>query len=60
MSKFVDCLVQLPNLRTLEILNISSRVPVSKAHEWKHARFLSIRELRIAHACHHFIGQRTY
>jgi len=54
MSKFVDCLVQLPNLRTLETLNVSSRVPVSKALEWKHARFPSIRELRITHACHHF------
>ena len=55
MTKFVDCLVQLPNLKTLEILSVSSRAPVSKALKQKHARFLSICELRITHACHHFI-----
>jgi len=55
MTKFVDCLVRLPNLKTLEILSVSSRAPVSKALKRKYARFPSIRELRITHACHHFI-----
>ena len=55
MTKFVDCLVRLPNLKTLEILRVSSRGPVSKALKRKYARFPSIRELRITHACHHFI-----
>ena len=55
MTKFVDCLVQLPNLKTLEILSVSSRAPISKVLKRKYARFPSIRELRITHACHHFI-----
>ena len=55
MTKFVDCLVQLPNLKTLEILSISSRDPISKALKQEHARFPSIRELRITHDCHHFV-----
>ena len=55
MTKFVDCLVRLPNLKTLEILNVSSRAPISKALKRKHAIFPSIRELRITHACHQFI-----
>jgi len=55
MTKFVDCLVRLPNLKTLEILRVSSRAPVSKALKRKHAIFPSIRVLRITHASHHFI-----
>lgn len=55
MTKFVDCLVRLPNLKTLEILSASSRAPISKALKRKHAIFPSIRELRITQACHHFI-----
>ena len=55
MTKFVDCLVRLPNLKTLEILSVSSRAPISKVLNRKCARFPSIRELRITHACHHFI-----
>ena len=55
MTKFVDCLVQLSNLKTLEILSVSSRAPISKALKRKYAVFPSIRELRITHACHHFI-----
>jgi len=55
MTKFVDCLVQLPNLKTLEILGVSSRGPISKALKRKYAIFPSIHELRITYACHHFI-----
>ena len=55
MTRFIDCLVRLPNLKTLEILGASSRAPISKALKWKHAVFPSIRELRITHECHHFI-----
>lgn len=55
MIKFVDCLVRLSNLRTLEILGAGPRVPISKALRRKYATFPSIRELRIAPACHHFI-----
>jgi len=55
MTKFVDCLVLPPNLKSLEILSVSSRGPISKVLKRKHARFPSIPELRITHACHHFI-----
>lgn len=55
MIKFVDCLVRLPNLRTLEILAAGPRLPISKALRRKYATFPSIRELRITPACHHFI-----
>jgi len=55
MTIFVDCLVQLPNLKALEILSVSSRAPISKALKRKYAVFPSIRELRITNACHHFI-----
>ena len=55
MTKFIDCLVRLPNLKTLEILSVSSRAPISKALRRKYAIFPSIRILRITHACHHFI-----
>ena len=55
MTKFVDCLIHLPNLKTLEILGVDSRAPISKALKWKRAIFPSIRELSITNACHHFI-----
>lgn len=55
MTKFVECIVRLPNLKTLEILNVGSRAPISKALRRKHAIFPSVRELRITPACHHFI-----
>lgn len=55
MTRFVDCLVRLPNLKTLEILSVSSRAPIPKALKRKYAKFPSICELRITHACHHFI-----
>ena len=55
MTKFVDCLARLPNLKTLEILSVSSRAPISKALQHKYAVFPSIRELRITPVCHNFI-----
>jgi len=55
MTKFVDCLLRLPNLKTLEILRVDSRTPVPKALKRKSAQFPSIRELRITQECHHFI-----
>jgi len=55
MEKIVNCLVGLPNLKTLEILHVSSRALVSKALRRKYAVFPSIRVLRITNACHHFI-----
>ena len=55
MTKFVDCLVRLSNLKTLEILGAGPRAPISKALKRKYATFPSIRELRITPACHHFI-----
>ena len=55
MKKLVDCLVRLPNLKTLEVLSVSSRAPISKILKRKYASFPNIRELRITHACHHFI-----
>lgn len=55
MVKFVDCLVRLPNLKTLDILGAGPRTPISKALKRKYATFPSIRELRIVPACHHFI-----
>ena len=42
---FVDCLVQLPNLRTLEIFSANRPSLVMAALERKCARFPSIREL---------------
>lgn len=55
MTRFVDCLVRLPNLKTLEILGAGPRAPISKALSRKYAVFPRIRELRITPACHHFI-----
>jgi hypothetical protein len=55
ITRFVNCLVRLPNLRTLEILSAGPRTPISKALKRKYATFPSIRELRITPACHHFI-----
>ena len=55
ITKFVECLVQLSNLKTLEILGAGPRAPISRALKRKYATFPSIRELRIIPACHHFI-----
>ena len=55
MTKFVECLVRLPNLKTLEILGARPQALISKALECENAVSPSIRELRIGSANHHFI-----
>jgi hypothetical protein len=53
MTKFVDCLVQLPNLRTLEIFGVSQ--PITELLQ-KRARFPGIRELWISEPLAEFVG----
>ena len=55
MKKFVNCLVQLPNLNTLEILDVGSWVPISTHLSRRKVIFPSIRVLRITSTCHPFI-----
>ena len=55
MARFVDCLVRLPNLNTLDILEVSSQGPISKVFKSIHVTLPSIRALRITHECHHLI-----
>ena len=56
MIEFAECLAQLPNLKTLEILSVDSQTrPISKAFRHKRVTLPSIRELRIVPACHDFI-----
>lgn len=45
MEKFIDTLARLPNLRTLEILSVSHRSPVTTALKHKCAKFPNIREM---------------
>ena len=45
IGKFVNCLVQLPNLRTLEIFSIGQVGPATEALARNSPRFLSVREL---------------
>jgi len=47
MTKFVDALVQLPNLRKLELLDVTHRSPVTRGLKRKCARFPNIREITI-------------
>ena len=47
MSKFVNVLVRLPNLRTLELLGVTRRTPVTKELKRKCASFPSIREMTV-------------
>jgi len=47
MTKFVDCLVLLSNLRALDIFGTSSIDPMKKDLKRERARFPSIRELCI-------------
>ena len=47
MTKFVDTLVRLPNLRTLELLGVSHRSPVTRGLKRKCAQFPSIREMTV-------------
>ena len=56
MTKFVNCLVQLPNLRTLEILSSTHIGPITRALKRKCARFPNIRELGISNNSAKFVG----
>ena len=47
MNKFVDTLARLPNLRTLELLSVSRRGPVTAGLKRKCANFPSIREMAV-------------
>ena len=55
MTKFVDTLVRLPNLRTLELLNISDRKPVTRGLNRKCAQFPSIREMTVCITYSNFV-----
>ena len=55
MTKFVDVLVRLPNLRTLELLDVSHRNPVTRGLKRKCAKFPNIREMTVCSAYPDFI-----
>ena len=57
MNKFIDCLVRLPNLKTLEILDIDPGDAIPRALKRELATFTlpSVRELRILPECHHLV-----
>lgn len=48
MKKFIDTLVRLPNLRTLNLLSISHRSPVTVGLKRKCANFPNIREMIVS------------
>lgn len=48
MTKFVDCLTRLPNLRTLEIFGTSDVEPVTRGLKQKSAHFPGVRKLGIS------------
>jgi len=56
MTVFIDCLIRLPNLRTLEIFSTSHIGPITKGLKRKSARFPSIRELEVSNALAKFVG----
>lgn len=56
MTKFVDCLVQLPNLRTLDIFRASDPDVITRRLQRECIQFPSIRELLIANALAEFVG----
>lgn len=47
MKKFVDTLVRLPNLRRLELLDVSHRSPITVGLKRKRASFPNIREILV-------------
>ena len=53
---FVDCLVQLPNLRVLEIYGSTDPGPITRVLARGCAQFLSIRELVVGLPSMRFIG----
>jgi len=56
MTNFVDCLVRLPNLRTLDIFSTSSIESVKQGLRRECARFPNIRELWIGDMLGTFVG----
>lgn len=56
MTKFIDCLVRLPNLRTLEIFSTTHLGPITRGLKRKCAQFPSIRELGISNSTVKFVG----
>lgn len=56
MSKFIDCLVRLPNLKTLEVFSTSHIGPITRGVRRKSARFPSIRELAISNRTAKLVG----
>ena len=55
MTKFVDLLVRLPNLRTLELLGVTHRSPVTRGLKRKCAKFPNIREMTVCSTYPDFI-----
>jgi len=56
MAKFVDCLVQLPNLRALEVFSTSRIRPITAGLKQKRARLPSVRQLGVSVATAEFVG----
>ena len=55
MKTFIDVLVRLPGLRTLELLGVDKRGPVSRGLKRKCAIFPSIREMTVCSVYPDFI-----
>ena len=56
MTKFVDCLVRLPNLRTLDVFDTSRSDLVARGLEQKCVRFPGVRELWVSNNTVKFAG----
>ena len=55
MKKFIDTLLQLPNLRCLGVLGVTHRTPVTAALKRKCAIFPNVREMVVEHTYPDFI-----
>jgi len=55
MTMFVNVLAQLPNLRTLELLHVTHRGPITRALKRKSTKFPSIREISVCKYCTDFV-----
>jgi len=55
MRKFIDVLVRLPDLRTLELLSSTRTKPIMNALKRKCANFPSIREITVCSVCPDFM-----
>ena len=55
MTKFLNVLARLPNLRTLELLDVTHRNPITRALKLKYAKFPSIKELTVCDNCNDFV-----